>query len=456
MERTLSAQVADKVGKKVLLKGWAQTIRDHSKVGFIDLRDREGLTQCVFTGDLLAQMRELTTESVISIEGEVSERPKTLINPNIVSGTVEIQVEKLTVETIAKPLPMPLNDRSVGEDTRLKYRYLDLRSKQMADNVRKRHSINQYIRNYFTDNDFTEVETPYISKSTPEGARDYLVPSRIMPGNFYALPQSPQQYKQLLMVAGIEKYFQIVRCFRDEDARGDRQPEFTQLDVELSFSSQEEILSLTEEMLTGLVKKFYPEKTLTFPSIPRLTYKEVIEKYKSDKPDLRKDNKNPDELAFAFVVDFPLFEWKESENRFDATHHPFTSPKAEYMENFEKKPKEALAAQYDVILNGYEIASGSIRIHRPDVQARIFKFMGHSTEAINDKFGHLLEAFEYGVPPHGGIALGLDRLYATLFKEETIRDTIAFAKAGDGKDLMMNAPSPVDETQLKELGIKLS
>jgi aspartyl-tRNA synthetase len=454
--RILSCVVADRVGDSVIMRGWAQTIRTHAKVVFIDLRDRTGLTQLVFTGELLEEVKSLTAESVITIKGKVGERPKSLINPNIVSGTVEVQVEELTIETVSKPLPFPLNDENVNEDARLKYRYLDLRSKRMAENIRNRHKINNFIRSYLDKEEFIEIETPIVSKSTPEGARDYLVPSRIMPGNFYALPQSPQQYKQLLMVAGMERYYQIARCFRDEDARGDRQPEFTQLDIELSFTSREEVLSLMGSLIISLIKELYPEKTFTFPEPPVLKYKDVMEKYGSDKPDLRKDKNNKDELALAFVIDFPMFEWKESEKRFDATHHPFTSPTKEYEDNFEKKPKEALADQYDVILNGFEIASGSMRIYKPEVQERVFKFMGHTTEGIREKFGHLLDAFTYGVPPHGGIAMGVDRLVAILQGEDTIREVIAFAKSGDGRDLMMDSPSPVDESQLKDLGLKIT
>ncbi len=451
MERVLSSQVSQLVDQTVMMQGWVQTTRLHSKVGFIDLRDRDGLTQLVLTDKILEQAAHLTDESVITIEGLVSLRPQSLVNVNLASGTVEVQVQKLVVETVAATLPLPLNDRLVNEETRLKYRYLDLRSKKMTENLRLRHKINSLIRTELTDQDFVEIETPYVSKSTPEGARDYLIPSRIEPGQFYALPQSPQQYKQLLMVAGIERYFQIARCFRDEDSRGDRQPEFTQLDVELSFTSQEEVLQLTEKLMKTIVKELFPEKTLTFSTFPRFTYAEITEKYQSDKPDLRTDKTNPDELAFAFVVDFPLFEWKEKENRFDATHHPFTSPTEEYIDNFEKKPKEARAYQYDLVLNGHEIGGGSIRIHSPKVLERVFAFMGHSKERIQTDFGHLLEAFSYGVPPHGGIALGLDRICAVLLKEQSIRDVIAFPKAGDGRDLMMNAPSPVDPEQLKEL-----
>ncbi|MBI4948139.1 aspartate--tRNA ligase [Candidatus Berkelbacteria bacterium] len=455
MKRIFSSTVKDLVGQEVLMKGWAETIRVHAKVAFIDLRDRTGITQIVCVGEENIKIaQDLTAESVISVTGTVSERPQSLVNINIISGTVELQAQKIELITKAKTLPLPLNDREVSEETRLKYRYLDLRSKKMAENLRKRHKINQYLRNYFTDREFIEVETPYISKSTPEGARDYLVPSRIAPGKFYALPQSPQQYKQLLMVAGIEKYFQIVRCFRDEDARADRQPEFTQLDVELSFTNQTEVLELLEELFTGLVKEFFPEKTLTFPKFQVLTYAEAMEQYGNDRPDLRKDKNNPDELAFLFVVDFPMFEYKEGDKRWGAVHHPFTAPKKEFVDNFEKMPEKALADQYDLVLNGSEIVGGSIRIHDSEVLERVFKFLGHSKEEIQLKFGHLLEAFQYGVPPHGGFACGLDRLFTVLFGENTIRDVIAFAKSGDGRDLMMNAPSEVDDSQLKELGLK--
>lgn len=454
MVRTLASEISDKADKKVLLKGWAQTIRLHSKVAFIDLRDRSGITQLVITDKMLDQVQSLTPESVIEVEGTVTKRPHNLINPNIISGTVEVQAEKIIVETLSKPLPLPLNDREVSEDVRLKYRYLDLRSVKMAQNLKERHKMNQFIRDFFTSREFIEIETPYISKSTPEGARDYLVPSRIMPGNFYALPQSPQQYKQLLMVAGMERYFQIVRCFRDEDARADRQPEFSQLDVELSFSSQDEILELLETAYKEMVKELFPEKSLTFAAFPRLKYADVIQQYGTDRPDLRKDKNNPDELAFAFVTDFPMFEYKEGDKRWGAVHHPFTAPTKEWEDKFEKDPEHAIAEQYDLVLNGSEVAGGSIRIHKPEVLKRVFAFLGHSEAEIQAKFGHLLDAFEYGVPPHGGFASGLDRLYAVLLKEESIRDVIAFAKAGDGRDLLMNAPSPVEESQLMELGLK--
>lgn len=454
--RVLSRDVTQHTDKTVVLSGWVQTIRLHAKVAFIDLRDRTGITQVVFTDDLLDKAKEITTESVVTVKGKVVRRAQSFVNPSVASGSVEVQAETLSVETTASQLPIPLNDRSVNEESRLEYRYLDLRSEKMVDNIRSRHQLNQYFRNWLTEQEFVEVETPYISKSTPEGARDYLVPSRIMPGNFYALPQSPQQYKQMLMVAGIERYFQIARCFRDEDARGDRQPEFTQLDIELSFTDRNEVLDLVEELVKSAVKKLYPEKTYTFAKFPRLAYNQVTKEYHTDSPDLRHDKSNPDELAFAFIVDFPMFEWKTGSKRYAATHHPFTAPSPEWASKFEKHPKEATSLQYDLVLNGYEIAGGSIRIHSPEQLERVFSFLGHTKAEIQEKFGHLLKAFSYGVPPHGGIAIGLDRLYAVLMKEDSIRDVIAFAKAGDGRDLLMNAPSPVEQEQLKELGIEVS
>jgi aspartyl-tRNA synthetase len=307
--------------------------------------------------------------------------------------------------------------------------------------------------------DFVEIETPILSKSTPEGARDYLVPSRIFFGKFYALPQSPQQYKQLLMVAGIEKYFQIARCFRDEDTRGDRQPEFTQLDIEMSFVSEDDILNLIEELYIQLVKTFYPNKKITKIPFPRLNYHDVMQKYNSDKPDLREDKNNPDELAFAFVVNFPMFEWKETEKRWDAVHHPFTKPQVrdvqDFWNQFNSDPSKILAHQYDLVLNGYEIGGGSIRTTDPELLEAVFRAMGNDPEEIKVKFNQLLEAFFYGAPPHGGIASGLDRVLAILQNEPNIREVIVFPKTGEGYDPLMDSPSEVSEEQLKELHIKI-
>jgi aspartyl-tRNA synthetase len=455
------------LNQEVSLYGWVNSRRDHGKIIFIDLRDKTGIVQLVFSPDkkeVYELADKLRSEWVIEIRGKVNTRPKSMENAKLITGSIEIEVNSLQVLTEAKTPPFDVSSdgKEIGEDLRLKYRYLDLRRERMRKNLNHRHQFIKFIRDYLTEKEFVEVETPELTKSTPEGARDYVVPSRLDSGKFYALPQSPQQYKQLLMVAGLERYFQIARCFRDEDTRGDRQPEFTQLDLEMDFSTQEDILALIENLFKNLVEKLYPEKKIQQFPFPRLNYGEVIAKYHTDKPDLRKDKNNPNELAFAFVVDFPLFEWKEEEKRFDAVHHPFTRPKfnkgesiKEIIERIKKDPSQPLAQQYDFILNGYEIGGGSIRIHEPELLEAIFEIMGHKKEAIYQKFGHLLEAFKYGVPPHGGIALGLDRITMIFENELSIREVIAFPKTGDGKDLMMNAPSEIDKKQLKELHLKI-
>jgi len=462
--RTLTRDIGAHEGKEVELKGWVDTRRDHGKLIFIDLRDRTGVAQVVFPPndkELHAKAERIRSEWVVKVTGTVQARPKGMVNEKMPSGAHEVTATGLEVITEAKTPPIDVtgDGREIGEESRMKYRYLDLRRPRMQKNLRMRAKINAFIREFLAAREFTEVETPYISKSTPEGARDYLVPSRVHPGKFYALPQSPQQYKQLLMVAGLEQYFQIVRCFRDEDTRGDRQPEFTQLDVEKSFTTQEEILSLIEELFTELVAKLYPEKRISETPFPRISYKEAMEKYGSDKPDLRKDANDPNELAFVFVLDFPAFEWKETESRWDAVHHPFTQPRVKDVEEFKRRFKEdpgaILADQYDLALNGFEIAGGSIRIHDPALLEEVFEAMGNKREDVEEKFGHMLEAFSYGVPPHGGIASGLDRFVAILEDEPNIREVIAFAKTGDGRDLMMDAPSEVTKAQLDELHLKI-
>ncbi len=461
--RTLTKDIGTKEGETVELFGWVDTRRDHGKLIFIDLRDMTGIVQVVFTpGDkeLHAEAERLRPEWVVKITGSVARRPKGMENEKVANGLHEVTATVLQVITEAKTPPFDLggDGREINEEVRMKYRYLDLRRPRMRNNLRMRANVNAFIREFLGSRGFTEIETPYISKSTPEGARDYLVPSRVYPGKFYALPQSPQQYKQLLMVAGLERYFQIVRCFRDEDTRGDRQPEFTQLDIEMSFTNQDEVMGLVEELMTQLVKKLYPEKHLSQTPFPRMSYKEAMERYNSDKPDIRKDKNDPNELAFLFVVDFPAFEWKETEKRWDAVHHPFTQPRVKDVEDFKAQfknnPGAILADQYDLVLNGYEIAGGSIRIHNPALLQEVFEAMGNKHEEVLAKFGHMLEAFEYGVPPHGGIAPGLDRLMSILQNEPNIREVIAFPKTGDGRDLMMDAPSEVSEAQLKELHLK--
>ena len=328
----------------------------------------------------------------------------------------------------------------------------------MQKNLMLRDRVISFIRAYLHDKEFVEVETPILTKSTPEGARDYVVPSRVYPGNFYALPQSPQQYKQLLMVAGMERYFQIARCFRDEDTRGDRQPEFTQLDIEMSFVEREDIMALIESMLIDLVEKIAPEKKIQQIPFPRISYKESMEKYGTDRPDMRKNKDDSHELAFCWVIDFPVFEKGEKEGTWTYSHNPFTAPKLEFLNNLmqEKDLKSLLSQQYDITLNGYEIGGGGIRIHTAEILQKVFAILGHSDEEIQKEFSHMLEAFSYGAPPHGGIAWGLDRLIMLLAGEPNIREVIAFPKTGDGRDLMMNAPSEIPEKHLVELSLKIT
>ncbi len=465
--RVLTEEIIGKEGQEVELAGWVGARRDHGKIIFIDIRDRKGTVQLVFTPknkEVYDLANTLRSEWVIRVYGKVTSRPPSMENADLPTGKLEIPVDRLEIITSAKTPPFLLDTdgHEVSEDIRMTYRYLDLRRARMQKNLRNRHKVIKYMRDYLTDNGFVEIETPILGKSTPEGARDYLVPSRLHAGDFYALPQSPQQYKQLLMVAGMERYFQIARCFRDEDTRGDRQPEFTQLDIEMSFVDQDDIMGLIEDLYLGLVRKLYPNKKIRLDKngrIPRMPYSEAISKYNSDKPDVRDDKNDPDELAFLFVVDFPAFEWKESEKRWDAVHHPFTQPRVkdtkEFWEVFKKDPASMLANQYDFVLNGYEIGGGSIRIHDPELLAAVFEAMGNKPEDIKEKFGHMLRAFEYGVPPHGGVAPGVDRFIMLMENEPNIREVIAFPKTGDGRDLLMNAPSEVSESQLRDLHIKI-
>jgi len=463
-------------GQEVILRGWVNGRRDHGKIIFIDLRDRSGLVQLVFIAknkELYEKADALRPEWVIEITGQVNERPANMKNPEISTGDYEVLVSGLKIIHKAETLPIDIygDGYSIGEEVRMKYRYLDLRRPRLAENLRARFKLIKYIRDFLTKEDFVEIETPILGRSTPEGARDYLVPSRVYPGKFYALPQSPQQYKQLLMVAGFERYFQIARCFRDEDTRGDRQPEFTQLDLEMSFVEEEDVLSLIEKLFLGAFKDLYPDKKLKLAPdgrFLRMTYQEAMKNYKSDRPDLRDNPDDPNELAPLFVVDFPMFEWKETENRWDAVHHPFTQPKVkgengfepltaeEFKKAFQEDPAQIYAYQYDFVLNGYEVGGGSIRIHDPELLAAVFEAMGNPREEVIEKFGHILEAFRYGVPPHGGMAPGIDRLVMVLQNEPNIREVIAFPKTGDGRDLMMGAPAPVDQKQLDELGLKIN
>jgi aspartyl-tRNA synthetase len=461
MHRILVSDAINKVGEQVLLKGWVHVRRNLGKMVFFDLRDRTGLMQVIVPpsadATTVQAAKNIRPEYVVAVTGTVQARKPGSENERLASGKVEVLCEKLEILNEAKTPPFEIEneERQASEELRLKYRYLDIRHERVAKILTLRHRVLLFMRNFLSERGFREIETPILGKSTPEGARDYLVPSRVYKGKFYALPQSPQQYKQLLMVAGIERYFQIARCFRDEDTRGDRQPEFTQLDLEMSFVEQEDILRLIEELYIKIVTELTPEKHVKEIPFPRLKYSEVMAKYGTDKPDLRNNKNDPNELAFAFIVDFPMFEWKEEEKRWDAVHHPFTMPQEKDIAKLKADPKSILAHQYDFVLNGYEIGGGSIRTHDPKLLSAVFEVMGHTPEQVKQKFGHLLEAFEYGVPPHGGIAPGIDRFIMLLANEPNIREVIAFPKTADAKDLLMGAPDEVSPEQLNELGLRI-
>jgi aspartyl-tRNA synthetase len=569
-------------GEAVTLAGWAHSWRDHGSLIFIDLRDRSGLVQVTASegaGEAFAVARKVRGEYVVKVTGTVRPRPEGTANVNLPTGEIEVLARSVEILNASKPQPMPLDDDGyrTDESLRLKYRYLDLRRQRMQKNIMLRHRTVKFIRDYLDAQGFIEIETPVMIKSTPEGARDYVVPSRVQPGKFFALPQSPQQLKQLLMVAGYEKYFQIARCMRDEDLRGDRQPEFTQLDMEMSFVERDDVLAVVEGLITALVPAVVPHKRI-FTPFPKLNYAEVMDRYGTDKPDLRfgleiadltdilgssgfkvfsdavqaggvikgivapgcaaysrkdmdalSDIVKPsgargvatlawasdglkgsvakfvgaaeasqiatrlrvqegdlvcivadraalackalgalrlefrdrlklapaDLLAFAWIVDFPMFEWNDGEQRWTFAHHPFTMPREEHLDKLESDPSSVLCNAYDLVCNGYELSSGSIRIHRRDIQAKIFKSLGYSDEEAKRRFGHMLEAFEYGAPPHGGMAPGIDRLVMLLADEPNIREVIAFPKTASASDLMFDAPSELDPKHLAELHLKL-
>lgn len=459
--RTPIEALKNNVGETVIIAGWVDIRRDHGKLIFIDMRDATGKVQTVALpnhAEAHEAANTLRPEWVIEMSGKVNARPEKMVKKDEQNGAVEIEVFSIKVLNKAETPPIDVrgDGRDIGEDVRLKYRYLDLRRPRLQQNMRLRHKIVLFIRNFLSNEGFIEIETPLLSKSTPEGSRDFLVPSRLEQGKFYALPQSPQQYKQLLMVAGFERYFQFARCMRDEDTRGDRQPEFTQLDMELSFVEREDVMALNERLLIALVKATAPHKKIQEIPFPRMTYAEAMKNYGNDKPDIRNDKTDPDLLAFCWVIDFPFFE-KTDKGGWTFTHNPFSAAKEEHREWLMNNEHigEILTTQYDIALNGFEIGGGSIRNHQPEALTRVFEIMGHKEENIKANFGHMLDAFSFGAPPHGGIAWGLDRMMAILQNEPNIREVIAFAKTGEGKDLMMAAPSDVSPEQLVELGIHI-
>ncbi len=442
---------AEHAGTTVTLAGWAETIRQQGKIGFILLRDRYGITQCFIGKELAAKCKlsEIRKESVLRITGEVKTRPEKQVRKELPTGEIEVSATALDVLNPADPLPLELENTENTEETRLQWRYLDLRRPCMQEKLILRHRIMKAMRDFLAARNFLEIETPFLAKSTPEGARDYLVPSRVKKGNFYALPQSPQLFKQLLMIGGYDRYAQIVRCFRDEDLRADRQPEFTQLDIEMSFVNEEDVMQLIEELTVHLFKTVLG---VDLPQpFPRLSYQEAMERYGRDNPDLRDELKTP--WAPVWVVDFPMFEYSEEDKRWYAMHHPFTQPR-ELDKLRAGQLDKVFARAYDLVLNGSEIAGGSIRLHRYDDQVEVFKALGMPAEEYQEKFGFFLSALRYGAPPHGGIAFGLDRLVAIMTQSDSIRDVIAFPKNKEAADLMLGAPSTVAPEQLDELGLR--
>jgi len=463
-KRIYIKDLANKIGENILLKGWIHIRRDQGKMIFLDIRDASGVVQSIILPKSLAMEtgKTLREEYVVEVVGIVRERPEQNKKAGVINGDIELEIENIVVLNESQTLPFPIHEDTsiINESVRLEYRYLDLRNARMTKNIKNRFAVQHFVRNYLEKSNFIEVETPLLSAPTLEGSRSFVVPSRIHEGGFYSLPQSPQQYKQLLMVGGVEKYFQFARCMRDEDTRGDRQPEFTQLDMEMAFVSQEDVMQTNEALLIDLVQTLYPLKKIQQIPFPRMSYVEAIEKYGTDRPDIRENKEDPDILAFLWVVDFPMFE-KTGEDNVDATgewtftHNPFSKPKDEHMEMFLNKQDigKILSTQYDIILNGLEIGGGSIRNHQPKSLQTTFEIMGYNQERIEENFGHMLKALSFGAPPHGGIAWGFDRLMMALENEPNIREVIPFAKTGDGKDLMMDAPSSISTKLKSELGL---
>ena len=478
MKRTLIKNLGEQLGQEVLINCWVDVARDQGKMAFFDFRDASGKVQGIVFGkpEVLEVAKTLRPEWVLAVRGIVNERndknakefkervAETGIRDFFIKD-VEIEITGFEILNTAETPPVEITESTEGinEEVRLKNRYLDLRTERMQSNMKMRHKVAKLCRDYLDDKGFLELETPILTKSTPEGARDYVVPSRLSPHQFYALPQSPQQYKQLLMSSGMERYFQFARCMRDEDLRGDRQPEFTQLDMEMSFVSEEDVMQMNEDLLIKIVTDLYPEKRIQQIPFPRIPYTEAMEQYGNDRPDIREDKDDPNLLAFCWVVDFPFFEKTadsddpQAQGEWTFTHNPFSLSKPEHIENLKEKKHigDIMAAQYDICLNGYEIGGGSIRAHDPEILKSILSILGHSDEKIEENFGHMLKALGSGTPPHGGIAWGFDRLMMILQNEKTIREVIAFPKNGEGREPMMDSPSHVSKAQLDELHIQL-
>jgi aspartyl-tRNA synthetase len=470
--RTYIKDLSASVGQEVSVSAWVDVRRDQGKMVFLDLRDVTGKVQAVVLPnhtEALEVAQKLRSEWVVEVKGLVNKRPEKNIKDGVLNGDIELEVLAIAVlnEAETPAFDISTDGYEVNEEVRLEKKYLDLRRPRMLRNMKSRNAVMQLVRRELSAQNFLEIETPLLTNPTPEGARSFVVPSRLWQGTFYALPQSPQQYKQLLMSSGMEKYFQFAKCMRDEDTRGDRQPEFTQLDMELSFVTREDVMKQNEELLVKIVSELFPEKKIQTLPFPILTHKEAMEKYGNDRPDLRSpsaDGKNdPNLLAFAWVVDFPFFQKTassddpEAEGEWTFTHNPFSKPTDAYVQDLMDKKNigDILTTQYDITLNGYEIGGGSIRNHNPEALRRVFEIMGYSESRIETNFGHMLKALASGTPPHGGIAWGFDRLMMLLLNEPNIREVMAFPKTGEGKDLLMQAPSPAPEKTLKELGIKI-